>query len=76
MEQRELPEPHSTFDPVTVTDPSSVRNFGVITGAEAARIFQAGVKLHLSCGHEAATGSGRRFVLAADALSASKESLA
>jgi hypothetical protein len=31
---------------LTVSDPSTVRNFGVITGAEASRIAQVGLKLY------------------------------
>jgi hypothetical protein len=38
--------PNTTFDPLTVSDPSTVRNFGVITGAEASRIAQVGLKLY------------------------------
>ncbi|MBI1356056.1 MAG: TonB-dependent receptor plug domain-containing protein [Acidobacteria bacterium] len=38
--------PNTTWDPVNVNDPTTVRNFGVITGAESGRIGQVALKLH------------------------------
>ena len=38
--------PNTAWDPLTVTNPATVRNFGIITGAEDARIGQLALKLH------------------------------